>query len=45
MIYVSVSEIANKWQLSERTVRHYAKNKRISGAKQEGRSWLIPEKA
>ncbi|MHC5229885.1 Fic family protein [Enterococcus sp. LJL99] len=45
MNYLSVSEIAKKWRLSERTVRNYAKNQRIIGARFNGRNWEIPEEA
>lgn len=45
MDYVSVIEIAQKWNLSERTVRNYAKNNRIPGAQLDGRVWKIPAKA
>lgn len=45
MEYKSVSEIAEKWNISERTVRNYANNNRITGAKLEGRSWRIPNDA
>lgn len=45
MKFLSVSEIAEKWNVSERTVRNYANNKRITGAKLESRSWKIPADA
>lgn len=45
MKYLSVVEVAKKWNLSERTVRNYANNNRIEGAKLEGATWKIPENA
>ena len=43
MKYISVSEAATKLNLSERSVRNYCASKRIKGAIQKGRTWLIPE--
>ena len=43
MKYYSVAEIAKKWNISERTVRNYCANGRISGAYLTGKSWNIPE--
>lgn len=45
MKYLSVADIANKWGISERTVRNYARNNRIPDAKISGHSWRIPEDA
>lgn len=45
MNYLSVAEIAKKWGLSVRTVRHYCANGRISGAFLSGKKWYIPETA
>lgn len=45
MKYISVSEVAKKWNISERTVRNYANHNRIEGAKLEGASWKIPTNA
>ncbi|GFH41629.1 cell division protein Fic [Lactococcus hodotermopsidis] len=45
MADLSVSEIAEKWQLSERSVRNYANQGRIAGAKLKGKTWLIPDNA
>lgn len=42
MDYCKVSEIAKKWGISERSVRNYATNGRIEGAKLDGKVWLIP---
>lgn len=40
--YKTVHEIAQKWQIAERTVRHYCSEGRIPGAILEGKTWLIP---
>lgn len=45
MNYLSVSEIANIWKLSERTVRNYCANKKIPGAFLTGKTWNIPADA
>lgn len=45
MSYLSVSETAKKWGISERSVRNYATNGRIEGAILEGKVWKIPELA
>lgn len=45
MKYLSVKEIANKWNVSERSVRNYCANKRIDGAFLVGKTWNIPEDA
>lgn len=45
MKYISVSEFAKKWNLSERTVRHYCATGKISGAFLTGKTWNIPEDA
>ncbi|MEG0619039.1 MAG: Fic family protein [Bacilli bacterium] len=42
MKFMSVIDTAQIWGVSERTVRNYANNNRIPGAKLEGRSWKIP---
>ena len=41
-VYVSVSEMAKRWNISDRTVRNYAKDGKIPGAYLVGRSWNIP---
>lgn len=43
MKYCSSSEIAEKWNMSDRRVRTLAASGRIPGAKKEGKSYLIPE--
>ena len=45
MGYLSVSEIAKKWHLSERAVRNYCAQGRVSGAFLTGKTWIIPEDA
>lgn len=45
MKYVSVSDIAEKWGLAERTVRNYCNAGRVDGAILDGKTWLIPENA
>lgn len=45
MNYLSVSEIASIWKLSERTVRNYCANNKIPGAFITGKTWNIPADA
>lgn len=45
MNYLSVSKTAEKWGLSERSVRNYCAQGRIDGAKLIGKTWHIPENA
>ena len=45
MKYVSVSEIAKKWGVSERSVRGYCADGKINGAFLTGKTWNIPENA
>lgn len=45
MEYISVSQAAVQWRLSERSVRNYCQQGRIVGAVQKGHSWLIPADA
>ena len=45
MGYLSVAEIAKKWHLSERAVRNYCAQGRVSGAFLTGKTWNIPEDA
>ena len=45
MEYLSVADIAEKWGLSERSVRNYCADGRVAGAVREGRSWRIPKVA
>ncbi len=45
MKYLSVAETAEKWNISERSVRNYCAQNRISGAFLKGKIWNIPENA
>lgn len=45
MKYLSVAEIADKWGISERSVRNYCAQGRIADAKLIGKIWKIPETA
>ena len=45
MRYLSVSEIAKKWEVSERSVRNYCAQGRVNGASITGKIWKIPENA
>ena len=45
MRYLSVSEIAKKWEVSERSVRNYCAQGRVNGASITGKIWNIPENA
>jgi len=43
MRYLSVTEIAKKWNVSERRVRNYCAQGRVTGAFLIGKIWNIPE--
>ena len=45
MKYSSVSQVAKKWNMSERTVRNYCAQNKIPGAFLTGKTWNIPENA
>jgi len=45
MEYESVAKMAEKWGLSERSVRNYCAHGRIPNAKLIGKTWYIPEDA
>lgn len=45
MRYLSVTEIAKKWNISERSVRNYCAHGRVQGAFLTGKTWNIPENA
>ena len=45
MRYLSVTEIAKKWNVSERSVRNYCAQGRVNGAFLTGKTWNIPENA
>ncbi len=43
MRYLSVTEIAKKWNISQRSVRNYCAQGRVNGAFLTGKTWNIPE--
>ena len=45
MQYLSVARIAEKWNVSERSVRNYCAQGRVPGAFLTGKTWNIPENA
>ncbi len=45
MKYISVSQAAKKWGVSERSVRGYCRDGRVPGAFIAGNAWSIPENA
>ena len=45
MQYLSVAEMAKKWDVSERSVRNYCANGRVPGAFLTRKMWNIPENA
>lgn len=45
MTYLSVAQIAKKWDVSERSVRNYCAAGRVDGAFLAGKTWNIPENA
>lgn len=45
MNYISVNQFSKKWNISERTVRHYCATGKIKGAFLTGKTWNIPEDA
>lgn len=45
MKYISVSQLAKRWNLSERTIRNYCALGKINGAFLTGKTWNIPEDA
>ena len=45
MQYLSVAEMAEKWNISERSVRNYCAHNRVEGAFIIGKIWNIPENA
>ena len=45
MRYLSVTEMAKKWNVSERSVRNYCAHGRVNGAFLTGKTWNIPENA
>ncbi len=45
MGFLTVGEIAKKWNISERSVRNYCQQGRVKGAELKGKTWIIPEDA
>src|SRR5574344_480628 len=45
MKYLTTTELAKKWHISERRVRVLLKENRIENATKVGHSWLIPDNA
>ncbi len=45
MNFLSVAEIAKKWNVSDRMVRNYCAKARIPGAFLTGKTWNIPADA
>ncbi|MBQ7301587.1 MAG: Fic family protein [Clostridia bacterium] len=45
MAYISVSDAAKKWNVSERSVRNYCADGRVGGAMLVGTTWMIPADA
>ncbi|MBU5462248.1 Fic family protein [Lachnoclostridium sp. MSJ-17] len=45
MKYMTVFEMAKRWNISERTVRNYCAQGKINGAFIQGKTWYIPENA
>ena len=43
--YIPVEQAANKWQVSERSVRNYCAQGRVEGALLEGKTWKLPSDA
>ena len=43
MRYISVAEAAEKWGISERSVRNYCALGRVNGARIVGKTWEIPD--
>ena len=42
-MYLNVKETAEKWKISERSVRNYCSHGKIPGAIIDGKSWKIPK--
>jgi Fic family protein len=45
MKFLSVAQVAEKWKVSERSVRNYCAKGRIAGAFITGKTWNVPEDA
>lgn len=44
-MFVKVKDMAQKWGISERSVRDYCAKGKIEGAELKGKTWFIPESA
>ena len=45
LVAKTVAEMAKQWEISERSVRNYCEQGRVSGAVRNGKKWEIPEDA
>jgi hypothetical protein len=45
MIYLSTKEAAEKWKVSERTIRNYCEQGKIDGVIHAGSTWIVPATA
>lgn len=45
MEYLTISQTAEKWKISDRRIQVLCSQNRIPGAYQLGRTWAIPENA
>lgn len=45
MEYLTTSEVANKWGISQRRVSKLCKEGRVQGAILKGKTWLVPNNA
>lgn len=45
MNFLSVQKIAEKWEISERSVRNYCAEGRVRGAVLVGKTWKVPADA
>ena len=45
MAYLSVAQVAEKWNISERNIRNYCAEGRVPGAFLTGKTWNIPADA
>lgn len=45
MKYITSKVAADKWHLTERTIRNYCANGKIKGSFLNGKTWMIPENA
>ena len=45
MDYITISEMAEKWNISERMIRRYCIDGRIEGTIFKDNAWMLPENA